>query len=105
MAIPINILSNDNPGPEVVQSNSTQENVRVVDGVIMCDPSSKEAPCPLDSGIGTESSLLLLLSAYYQLTIRILTESRSVPKMSRSQFSVEGSEALLIQVGNKMRHF
>ena len=72
----------------------TDEHVGVVELVVLCDPSSDESPCSLDSGVCTETGDLLWFTAELWLG----------PEVTRSKLSSEGCIGLLYKVRNQMGH-
>ena len=68
MSVSLLIVTNQNVEPEVVEAHSRQQDVRVVSLVVVGDPSANESPEALDEGITAESSGLLLLPAYVDVT-------------------------------------
>ena len=97
--------ADDGVVPEVIQAHGTANDKAVVGFVIVRDPDADESPEALDERVAAEAGGLLLLSAFSIVREkRPLTQLRSVPEVARSQLGREGSEALLVEVGNKMRH-
>ena len=91
--------------PEVIHAHRAADDEAVVSFVIVRDPDADESPESLDERIAAKAGGLLLLSACSIVREKLLlTQLRSVPEVARSQLGREGSETLLVEVADKMRH-
>lgn len=63
MVVAASVVSNAGVPPELVESESTSEDVSVVEFVVVADPATDKSPGGLDTGIGSETSNLLGLAS------------------------------------------
>lgn len=64
MVVSVLVVSNKDSVPDVIDSDTAEDHVRVVKFVVVAHPWSDESPESLDLWVGTESGLLLNLSSY-----------------------------------------
>ena len=62
MSILLSVVSNDGVPPKVVDTNSTANNVSVVEFMVVADPGSDESPEGFDGWVSSKSSNFLWLS-------------------------------------------
>jgi hypothetical protein len=88
------VVVDDGVPPELIYTESAEDNVGVVEFVVLGDPGADESPGGLDGGVGAEAGDLLGLAAELGLG----------PEVAGGQLSGEGRVGLLNQVRDQMRH-
>ena len=70
MVISLSVVANEHVPPEGVDAKGADNNVRVVQLMVVCNPCADHSPHGLPGWISTESGNLLCFSSYTVMKIR-----------------------------------
>ena len=68
MVVTSPVVTDNRVPPELIEGEGTEQTIGVVQLVVVTDPVADESPCGLDGRVSTETSYLLRLATYKEVS-------------------------------------